>query len=112
MNGQACLDTMADVRDRRKEFGESEVEFSHITGTALSLFGQLFKSTMLEKSPFSFLISQILLPPLLQHFLIPPQPEVLWHILILRWDIHLPCGCLSRRLNIACSYVGDPILLV
>src|ERR1700746_741125 len=102
MNGQACLDTMADVRDRRKEFGESEVEFSRITGTALSLFGQLFKSAMLEKSPFSFPISRILLPPLLPHFLIPPQPEVPWRVLVLRWDIHLPCGYRSCRLNIAC----------
>ncbi len=53
---------VADVRERRKEFRESEVEFSHITGAMLSLFGQLLKSAMLEKSPLSFPISQILLP--------------------------------------------------
>src|SRR5258708_8535933 len=64
MNGQACSDMEADVRERRKEFGEREVEFSHITSVALSLFGQLFNSTMLKKLPLSFLISQIQSPPL------------------------------------------------
>src|SRR5258708_14923253 len=63
MNGQACLDMVVDVRERRKEFRESEVEFSHITGAVLSLFGQLLKSAVLEKSPLSFPISRILLPP-------------------------------------------------
>ncbi len=62
-NGQACSDMEADVRERRKEFGEREVEFSCITGAALSLFGQLFNSAMLEKSPLSFLISWIQSPP-------------------------------------------------
>src|SRR5258708_33281985 len=81
-NGQACSDTEADVRERRKEFREREVEFSCITGAALSLFGQLFNSTMPEKSPLSFLISQIQSPPL-EHFPILPQPEALWHILTL-----------------------------
>ncbi len=87
MNGQACLDMVADVRERRKEFGESEVEFSHITSAALSLFGQLLKSTRLEKSPLSFLISQILSPPQsppLEYSPILPQPGVLWHALTLR----------------------------
>ena len=65
---------VVDVRERRKEFGESEVEFSHITGAAaLSLFGQLLKSTMLKKSPLSFPISQIQSPPL-EHSPILPQP--------------------------------------
>src|SRR5258708_39329217 len=63
MNGWACSDTVADVRERRKEFGESEVEFSRITGAMLSLFGQLLRSAVLEKSPLSFPISRILLPP-------------------------------------------------
>src|SRR5258708_35972264 len=49
MNGQACSDMEADVRERRKEFGEREVEFSHITGAVLSLFGQHLNSTMLKK---------------------------------------------------------------
>ncbi len=101
---------MADVRERRKEFRESEVEFSCITGAALSLFGQLLKSAMLEKSPFSFPTSQILLPPPLPHSLILPQPGVLWHILALQWGIHLPCGYQSRRLDTTCSYVNVPTL--
>ncbi len=86
-NGQACSDMVVDVRERRLEFGESEVEFSCITSAALSLFGQLLKSAMLKKSPLSFLISQILLPPPsppLEHSLILPQPGVPWHVLALR----------------------------
>src|SRR5258705_753103 len=82
MNGQACLDMEADVRERRKEFREREVEFSHITSAALSLFGQLFNSAMLEKSPLSFLISHIQSPPS-EHSLILPQLEALWCILTL-----------------------------
>src|SRR5258708_8287761 len=62
MNGQGWLDMVGDVRERRKEFRESEVEFSCITSATLCLFGQLLKSAMLKKSPLSFLISQILLP--------------------------------------------------
>src|SRR5260221_8910486 len=46
MNGQACSDMEADVRERRKEFGEREVEFNCITSAVLSLFGQLFNSTV------------------------------------------------------------------
>src|SRR5258705_740347 len=108
MNGWACLDMVADVRERRKEFGESEVEFSHITSATLSLFGQLLKSTMLKKSPLSFPISQILLPcqsPLLGHSPVLPQPGVLWLILTLMWGICLPGGYQSHRLGITCSYV-------
>ncbi len=108
MNGQACSDTVVDVRERRKEFGESEVEFSRITSAMLSLFGQLLKSAMLKKSPLSFPISQILLPhqsPLLGHSLVLPQPGVLWLILALMWGIRLPGGYQSRRLGITCSYV-------
>src|SRR5258708_14126059 len=108
MNGQACSDTVVDVRERRKEFGESEVEFSCITSAMRALFGQLLKSAVLEKSPFSFLISRILLPhqsPLLGHSLVLPQPGVLWLILTLMWGIHLPSGYQSRRLGITCSYV-------
>src|SRR5258708_1102889 len=113
MNGQACLDMVVDVRERRKEFRESEVEFSHITGAVLSLFGQLLKSAVLEKSPLSFLISQILLPPqspLLGHSPVLPQPGVLWPILTLMWGIHLPSGYQSCRLGITCScvYVQAP----
>src|SRR5258708_23292573 len=62
-NGHACSDMEADVRERRKEFGEREVEFSCITVAALSFFGQLFNSAMLDKSPLSFLISWIQSPP-------------------------------------------------
>src|SRR5258705_11171955 len=58
-NGQACSDMEADVRERRKEFGEREVELNHITSAVQSLFGKLSNSTMLKKSPLSFLISQI-----------------------------------------------------
>src|SRR5258708_26856802 len=108
MNGQACSDMVVDVRERRKEFGESEVEFSHITGAMLSLFGQLLKSTVLEKSPLSFPISWILLPcqsPLLGHSPVLLQPGVLWLILTLMWGIHLPSGYQSHRLGITCSYV-------
>src|SRR6266436_7916297 len=82
MNGQACSDMEADVRERRKEFGEREVEFNHITGAVLSLFGQLSNSAMLEKSPLSFLISRIQSPPS-EHSLILPQLEALWCILTL-----------------------------
>src|SRR5258707_1538430 len=108
MNGWVCSDMVADVRERRKEFGESEVEFSHITGAMLSLFGQLLKSAMLEKSPLSFPISRILLPrqsPLLGHSLVLPQPGVLWLILALMCVIRLPGGYQSRRLGLTCSYV-------
>src|SRR5258707_15106072 len=108
MNGRACSDMVADVRERRKEFRESEVEFSHITGAMLSLFGQLLKSTMLKKSPLSFLISWILLPrqsPLLGHSLVLPQPGVPWLVLALMWGIRLPGGYQSCRLGITCSYV-------
>src|SRR5260221_11839683 len=108
MNGWACSDTVAVVRERRKEFGESEVEFSRITGAMLSLFGQLLKSTMLKKSPLSFPISRILLPcqsPLLGHSPVLPQPGVLWPILALMWGIRLPSGYQSCRLGITCSYV-------
>src|SRR5260370_23192709 len=108
MNGQACSDMVADVRERRKEFGESEVEFSPITGAMLSLFGQLLKSAMLEKSPLSFPISWILLPcqsPLLGHSPVLPQPGVPWLVLALIWGIRLPGGYQSCRLGITCSYV-------
>ncbi len=64
MNGQACLDMEVEVRESRKEFRESEVEFSHITAAALPFSGQPLDSTMLEKSLISFLISWILSPPL------------------------------------------------
>src|SRR5258707_14978055 len=99
---------VADVRERRKEFRESEVEFSRITGAMLSLFGQPLKSTMLEKSPLSFPISRILLPrqsPLLGHSPVLPQPGVPWLVLALMWGICLPSGYQSRRLGITCSYV-------
>ena len=82
MNGRACSDMEVDVRERRKEFREREVEFSHITSAALSLFGQLFNSAMLEKSPLSFPISWN--PSPLEHPPILPQPEALWHILTLQ----------------------------
>src|SRR5260370_36825930 len=59
MNGQACSDMEVDVRERRKVFGEREVEFNCITGAVLSLFGQFFSSTLLEKSHLGFQISQI-----------------------------------------------------
>ncbi len=101
MNGRVCSDTVADVRERRKEFGESEVEFSHITGAMLSLFGQLLKSTVLEKLPLSFPISWILLPcqsPLLGHSLVLLQPGVPWLVLALICGICLPGGYQSRRL--------------
>ena len=54
MNGWVFQVTAAEVRERRKEFGVMEVEFSCMTGAVLPLFGQLFKSTMLEKLPLSF----------------------------------------------------------
>ena len=53
-NGRAFLAMVAEVRDRRKELGVMEVEFSCMTSAALPIFGQLFKSTMLKKLPFSF----------------------------------------------------------
>src|SRR5258707_13681300 len=99
---------VVDVRERRKEFGESEVEFSHITSATLSLFGQLLKSAVLEKSPLSFPISRILLPrqsPLLGHSPVLPQPGVLWLVLASLWGIRLPGGCHSPDLGITCSCV-------
>src|SRR5258708_35892285 len=98
---------VGDARERRKEFRESEVEFSHITSAMLSLFVQLLKSVMLEKLPLSFLISRILLPqsPLLGHSLVLPQPGVPWPVLALMWGICLPGGYQSHRLGITCSYV-------
>src|SRR5258707_10955348 len=108
MNGWACSDMVADVRERRKEFRESEVEFSRITSATLSLFGQLLKSTMLKKLPLSFLISRILLPcqsPLLGNSLVLLQPGVPWLVLPLMWGIHLSGGYQSLRLGITCSYV-------
>ena len=53
-NGRAFLAMAAEVRERRKELGVMEVEFSCMTGAALPFFGQLFKSAMLEKLPLSF----------------------------------------------------------
>ena len=53
-NGRAFLVMAAEVRERRKELGVMEVEFSHMTSAALPFFGQLFKSTVLEKLPISF----------------------------------------------------------
>ena len=53
-NDQVFLVTAVEVRERRKELGAMEVEFSHMTGTALPLFRQLFKSAMLKKLPLSF----------------------------------------------------------
>src|SRR5258708_33690535 len=108
MNGEACLDRVVDVRERRKEFGESEVEFRHITSAMLSLFGQLLKSAMLKKLPLSFPISWILLPrqsPLLGDSLVLPQPGGLWLALYLRWGIRLPGGYESRRPGITSLYV-------
>src|SRR5258708_2602820 len=102
MNGQACSDMEVDVRERRKEFGEREVEFSHITGAVLSLFGQLLNSAMLKKSPLSFPISQIQ-SPALEHSPILPQPEALWHVLALQQGICLPSGYQNHRLDITCS---------
>ncbi len=64
MNGQACLDMEVEVRERRKEFGESEVEFSHIASAVLPFSGQPLNSAMLKKLLISFPISQILSPPL------------------------------------------------
>ena len=53
-NGWAFLAMAAEVRERRNEFGVMEVEFSHMTGAALPLFRQLFKSAMLKQLPLSF----------------------------------------------------------
>src|SRR5258708_12843497 len=100
---------VADVRERRKEFRESEVEFSCITGATLSLFGQLLKSTVLEKSPLSFPISWILLPcqsPLLGHSPVLLQPGVLWLILTFMWRIPLPTAYLTHTLPIPCPYLS------
>ena len=53
-NGRAFLAMVAEVRDRRKELGVMEVEFSRMTGAALPIFGQLFKSAVLNKLLLSF----------------------------------------------------------
>src|SRR5260221_11320555 len=102
MNGRVCSDTVADVRERRKEFRESEVEFSHITGAMLSLFGQLLKSAMLEKLPLSFPIYWILLPcrsPLLGLSLVLPQPGVRLLILSFLYALNSTGGIQCTRLG-------------
>ncbi len=53
-NGRAFTATAAEVRERRKAFGVMEVVLSRITGAALPLLWQPFKSTMLERLPSSF----------------------------------------------------------
>ena len=55
-NGWVLLEMAAEVREKRKELGVREVEFSHITGSALPFFfQQLLKSTSLKWLPSSFL---------------------------------------------------------
>ena len=48
INGWACSATVVDVRGSRKEFRESEVEWSHRDETALSFVRQSFKGTGLN----------------------------------------------------------------
>src|SRR5258708_37203939 len=116
MNGRVCSDMVAAVRERRKEFGESEVESSCITSATLCLFGHLLKSAMLDKSPLSFPISRILLPhqsPLLGNSPVLLQPGVLWLVLALMWGIRLPGGYQSPKLGITCFYLyvqAPPVL--
>ena len=93
MNGQVFLATVAEVRERRKELGVMEVEFSHMTSAVLPFFGQLFKSTMLKKLPLSFLSLTLMV----QAFVgLPPIHSVLRGNPML--SVHLFCtwcrGCL------------------
>ena len=54
-NGRALSEMAAEVREKRKEFGVREVEFSLITGSALPFFFQQpLKSASLEWLPSSF----------------------------------------------------------
>src|SRR5271156_4270118 len=53
-NGRAFPATAAEVRERRKAFGVMEVVFGRITGAALPLLWQPFKSAVPERLPSSF----------------------------------------------------------
>jgi hypothetical protein len=53
-NGRACSATAADVRESRKEFGESEVEWSRRDDTALSFVRQSGKGAVLNGLPSRF----------------------------------------------------------
>ena len=54
-NGRALSEMAAEVREKRKELGVSEVEFSRITSSALPFFfRQPLKSASLEWLPSSF----------------------------------------------------------
>ncbi len=109
MNGQAHLDMEMEVRESKKEFGESEVILICNTCAVLSSSGQLFQSAELEKSPLSFLISQfllsLLLPPLLQCSLSPHLAGILHFDLVMQKGSHLPSGFLHHIPDIACFYV-------
>ena len=55
-NGWALSEMAAEVREKRKEFGVREVEFSLITGSVLPFFfRQPLKSASLKWLPSSFL---------------------------------------------------------
>ena len=72
MNGQACSDTAAEVRESKKEFWDSEVVLIHNTCAVQPSSGQLFQGAEPEKLPPSFPISQFPQSPpllLLQYFL-------------------------------------------
>ena len=54
-NGRALSEMAVEVREKRKEFGVREVEFSLITSSALPFFFQQpLKSALLEWLPSSF----------------------------------------------------------
>ena len=92
-NGQAFLAMAAEVRERRKELGVMEVEFSCMTSAVLPFFGQLSKSTVLEKLPLSFLSLTLMVQVFVD---LPPIRSVLRGNPML--SVHLFCtwcrGCL------------------
>src|SRR5260221_13140295 len=98
-----------EVRESKKEFGESEVVLIHNTCAALSSLGQLFPSTELKKSPFSFPTSQsplsLLLLLLLQYSPSPHLARVLHFDLVVLKGSHFPGDFLHHIPDIVYFYV-------
>ena len=89
MNGQACLDMVVEVRERRKEFGESEVEFSHITSAALPFSGQPLDSIQTTSRTIGWCYFQWLNSP-------TTTPQMWWQ----------GCLCIPSRNLVHTAYIG------
>ena len=109
MNGWGCSDTTVEVRESKKEFGESEVVLICNTCAVLPSSRQLFQSTESEKLPPSFPISWFPWSPPLPLF---PCLEWAPHsIPNVQKGSCLPSGYLTHRLDITCFYVICQVLL-